>query len=177
MIVSGEPVWVLFLTGLLSGLIYLGIKQGRSRLALLIPLAIFWMIGAAAFGLRETRLRDGTLGLDYRWPTSWSRFSLQLSGALQFSVMYAVCYCCVAAIRRRLSPGSAAAVNRTVCEKCGYSLVGLPTPRCPECGTEFDEKLWRQIRGRRFVERQISIDTCRTETGTDRVPRQRHHGA
>lgn len=24
------------------------------------------------------------------------------------------------------------------CEKCGYLLFGLPTPRCPECGTPFD---------------------------------------
>ena len=25
-----------------------------------------------------------------------------------------------------------------LCLDCGYSLVGLPTPRCPECGREFD---------------------------------------
>lgn len=24
------------------------------------------------------------------------------------------------------------------CSKCGYLLIGLPTPRCPECGTPFD---------------------------------------
>ena len=24
------------------------------------------------------------------------------------------------------------------CEKCGYFLIGLTTPRCPECGTPFD---------------------------------------
>ena len=24
------------------------------------------------------------------------------------------------------------------CQKCGYNLAGLPEPRCPECGTEFD---------------------------------------
>lgn len=24
------------------------------------------------------------------------------------------------------------------CETCGYSLIGLPSSRCPECGTEFD---------------------------------------
>ena len=24
------------------------------------------------------------------------------------------------------------------CRKCGYELEGLPEPRCPECGTQFD---------------------------------------
>lgn len=24
------------------------------------------------------------------------------------------------------------------CKSCGYSLTGLPEPRCPECGTEFE---------------------------------------
>lgn len=24
------------------------------------------------------------------------------------------------------------------CQDCGYNLTGLPEPRCPECGTEFD---------------------------------------
>jgi len=30
------------------------------------------------------------------------------------------------------------AVTKGICEKCGYSLVGLQSDRCPECGTEFD---------------------------------------
>src|SRR5256886_12732816 len=25
-----------------------------------------------------------------------------------------------------------------LCLDCGYSLFGLPTPRCPECGRDFD---------------------------------------
>jgi ribosomal protein L37E len=28
--------------------------------------------------------------------------------------------------------------NEERCEKCGYILYGLQTPRCPECGTAFD---------------------------------------
>lgn len=28
--------------------------------------------------------------------------------------------------------------NRGCCRQCGYSLIGLPEPRCPECGTAFD---------------------------------------
>ena len=31
---------------------------------------------------------------------------------------------------RRYPPGH--------CQQCGYNLTGLPEPRCPECGTEFD---------------------------------------
>ncbi len=27
------------------------------------------------------------------------------------------------------------------CQKCGYNLEGLTEPRCPECGTPFDERL------------------------------------
>jgi hypothetical protein len=29
-----------------------------------------------------------------------------------------------------------------VCEGCGYLLVGLSEPRCPECGREFDPRRW-----------------------------------
>ena len=32
--------------------------------------------------------------------------------------------------RHRAKPGH--------CSKCGYHLTGLPEPRCPECGTEFE---------------------------------------
>jgi len=28
-----------------------------------------------------------------------------------------------------------------ICIKCGYDLHGLTEPRCPECGTPFDEQL------------------------------------
>ncbi len=30
------------------------------------------------------------------------------------------------------------------CRSCGYNLHGLTEPRCPECGTPFDEKLLEQ---------------------------------
>ena len=33
------------------------------------------------------------------------------------------------------------------CEKCGYLLIGLEIPRCPECGTPFDPVLLRWTRG------------------------------
>lgn len=28
--------------------------------------------------------------------------------------------------------------KRGLCLQCGYNLTGLPQPRCPECGTEFN---------------------------------------
>jgi len=31
--------------------------------------------------------------------------------------------------------------KRFECQHCGYLLFGLKTPRCPECGTEFDPSL------------------------------------
>ena len=31
-----------------------------------------------------------------------------------------------------------------VCTKCAYSLHGLTDPRCPECGTPFDDKLLKK---------------------------------
>lgn len=31
------------------------------------------------------------------------------------------------------------------CRVCGYILYGLPEPRCPECGTQFDPKLLDEL--------------------------------
>lgn len=51
---------------------------------------------------------------------------------------YAVCFSFVTDhLRKRLHT----AFSRHCCSTCGYSLRGLPLPRCPECGTEFDPAL------------------------------------
>lgn len=34
------------------------------------------------------------------------------------------------------------------CANCGYSLIGLPTPRCPECGQGFDRQSTPPLAGR-----------------------------
>lgn len=34
------------------------------------------------------------------------------------------------------------------CRECGYDLQGLPEPRCPECGTPFDDSEIARIRAR-----------------------------
>ena len=46
-----------------------------------------------------------------------------------------------------------------VCPRCRYSLVGLPTHRCPECGTRFEMaeivKPWHRLRDPRFTGREL----------------------
>lgn len=34
-----------------------------------------------------------------------------------------------------------------VCTRCGYHLVGLPGPGCPECGRPFDDRVQRILMG------------------------------
>ena len=34
---------------------------------------------------------------------------------------------------------------RRPCWECGYSLIGLGEPRCPECGTPFDPTVYERI--------------------------------
>ncbi len=45
-----------------------------------------------------------------------------------------------------------------LCPRCEYSLAGLPEPRCPECGTRFDEVLQdkRKDEGRDTVAADVS---------------------
>jgi len=37
-------------------------------------------------------------------------------------------------------------VPSSACVRCGYDLAGVPTPRCPECGTEATEAVMRAAR-------------------------------
>ena len=36
-------------------------------------------------------------------------------------------------------------VDKGICTECGYLLIGLTRPRCPECGTEFDGELLKRF--------------------------------
>jgi len=38
-----------------------------------------------------------------------------------------------------------AELARHPCWECGYSLIGLSEPRCPECGTPFDPAEYERI--------------------------------
>jgi hypothetical protein len=100
-----------------------------------------------------------TLPLTMRWLTGvvciiWFVFHLKdaLFG-LYVSLLGALCLTCgttqEARLRSTRSLGGAfwtlltcryalADLNGACCAACGYSLHGLPQPRCPECGTPFD---------------------------------------
>ena len=79
-------------------------------------------------------------GVDHR-PPAWRAYSVAvrasvpvwiLCGFAALLLAIPAAWCCwrVGIRRRRRSTSR--------CVKCGYLLVGLPEPRCPECGTEFD---------------------------------------
>ena len=51
----------------------------------------------------------------------------------------------VAARVRRLAYERALAFAAGVCPVCGYSLRGLPEPRCPECGERFSEAEYSSV--------------------------------
>lgn len=65
---------------------------------------------------------------------AWSFLYLVL-----FSLVFAIVTANVAWI---FNPGRKRDLN---CSKCGYSLVGLDRPRCPECGTSFSSELLTEL--------------------------------
>lgn len=81
-------------------------------------------------------------GRDVMWQTRLS----PAAGLAADGITALVCLVCIvgtgwacralAAMRTGRSARQNAFVGR--CRKCGYSLYGLPQPRCPECGTPFD---------------------------------------
>ena len=55
---------------------------------------------------------------------------------LLFLLFASTLIACAVGSRRRPKPG--------FCDQCGYNLKGLTEPRCPECGTTFDQELLEQ---------------------------------
>ena len=45
-----------------------------------------------------------------------------------------------------LRPYMRKALDERICKQCGYWLIGLTEPRCPECGTPFDPELLKRLR-------------------------------
>ena len=68
----------------------------------------------------------------------WSITALMLAGLLTWGL-----WLTRGRIRRRLRE-LLILEGFPICGPCGYDLRGLTEPRCPECGTPFDEKLLRK---------------------------------
>ena len=60
--------------------------------------------------------------------------------ALVVPLMFSWLWFCRSVIRRRLRV-QLSAKGVLICIECGYDLRGQNEPRCPECGTPFDETL------------------------------------
>jgi len=57
-------------------------------------------------------------------------------GSFLVGIITVACFLMYRDVRRRCLRGEHH--HSTHCRACGYNLTGLPEPRCPECGTEFD---------------------------------------
>ena len=114
-----------------------------------------WCVpGSASFGIWEPVENPvGDWSSRYGWgetrrgPPGWNNFSLEwgeyTSGRywivrcaywLPFTLFAA--YPTIAFIRGPLRRWRRR--RKGLCLRCGYGLTGLPEPRCPECGTEFE---------------------------------------
>ena len=98
-------------------------RKGRTGMAcvLLGVLAIFgWTVGI--------------LPLQIQWPARFQTLhlyttSLSSLGALVLGLRY---------VEQRRDLDRWMRESRSMCRSCGYPLKGLPSPRCPECGTPFE---------------------------------------
>ena len=59
------------------------------------------------------------------------------------------------------------------CLKCGYNLCGLPEPKCPECGTEFDAKVLAEAKVRRLTGQPLAMRKGRVCWASDSCARDR----
>jgi hypothetical protein len=55
-------------------------------------------------------------------------------------------------VRRLMAMTSLAPAARGFCRSCGYSLEGIQSARCPECGREFDPSNWETMRHPRTLD-------------------------
>ena len=95
-------------------------------------------VAPAAGNHLPTLVRRSCLGFGFSrgaHPDNPTRFILMAYCPFWIPVLLLAAYpilVLIKTIRRRLRP------KPGLCSKCGYNLTGLPEPRCPECGTEFE---------------------------------------
>jgi hypothetical protein len=88
---------------------------------------------------------DDRMLLVVSWATIVSRSLTCLVGcAVAFPVLT---HC----ISRLLGPGEP---DLTCCQQCGYCLIGLPKPRCPECGTAISPERFSELTHLQAQDRQ-----------------------
>lgn len=137
------PWLVIFALGLANAWAFMSHSSGNwmvyAATVVGVPVGTAWVIAEAASGLRRGRVfRRGPVGhvligglagvaamalVMLIWATAgWAWNEAVVMGAAAAAVNIAVLF----RPRRRSSADR--------CEECGYSLAGLPAPRCPECG-------------------------------------------
>jgi len=95
-----------------------------------IRLSFFGAVGATGLGTASALLRRGAGLPIFPWILPIGVMSVLL-------VVWAIGCMVILALthrRRKWSP----IFPDGYCQRCGYSLFGLPGDRCPECGTTFD---------------------------------------
>jgi hypothetical protein len=101
-------------------------------------------ISFTEYGLPNPRKHEppDVLRLEFGNPIIWSRGAQMCIPAGLFSILPTVEV--AFGIRRLHRRRKRRKIGR--CAKCHYDLRGLPEPRCPECGTPFDETAARPQR-------------------------------
>lgn len=95
-----------------------------------IRLSFFGAVGTAGLGTASALLRRGAGLPIFPWILPVGLMSVLL-------VVWAIgCIAILALTHRRLKWSPVFPDGH--CQRCGYSLFGLPEDRCPECGTTFD---------------------------------------
>ena len=136
---SGDVNAMIWCFAIASALLVLNLcfllRRVRHKVLLVLSVVVVGAPGAIVVGTRERRVGQ----LAYEFPSSWEDLLVQ---SLGFTVPALVLCLAVCAVLVGTVPSSHREESESpTCLVCGYSLCGLPTPRCPECGTPFDPVL------------------------------------
>ncbi len=136
---SGDVNAMIWCFAIASALLVLNLcfllRRVRHKVLLVLSVVVVGAPGAIVVGTRERRVGQ----LAYEFPSNWEDLLVQ---SLGFTVPALVLCLAVCAVLVGTVPSSHREESESpTCLVCGYSLCGLPTPRCPECGTPFDPVL------------------------------------